>query len=254
MEKNDDPGSTQFDRYIKLNVGGCLYQTTLSTLSNGDTMLKAMFSGRLDVVKDRHDYYLIDRDGKYFGYILNYLRDNTCVLPSDLFTVRHIQKEAEFYSIQGLIHLCDAFISETHDKQDAQIITPKCTVTVLTSQMEEEGLINQSDKPVIKLLYNRSNNKYSYTNQSDDNMLKNIELFDKLISRFRGRILFLKDINGEDICVWSFYGNRRKISEICCTSIVYTTEKKQTKVEFPEARIYEEALNCLLYEGNCQDH
>ena len=37
-------------------------------------MLKAMFSGRLDVVKDRHDYYLIDRDGKYFGYILNYLR------------------------------------------------------------------------------------------------------------------------------------------------------------------------------------
>ena len=65
--------------------------------------------------------------------------------------------------------------------------------------------------------------------QSDDNMLKNIELFDKLVSRFRGRILFLKDINGEDICVWSFYGNRRKISEICCTSIVYTTEKKQTK-------------------------
>ena len=61
-------------RYIKLNVGGSLYQTTLSTLSNGDTMLKAMFSGRLDVVKDRHDYYLIDRDGKYFGYILNYLR------------------------------------------------------------------------------------------------------------------------------------------------------------------------------------
>ena len=100
-------------------------------------------------------------------------------------------------------------------------------------------------------------------------MLKNIELFDKLVSRFRHRILFLKDINGEDICVWSFYGNRRKISEICCTSIVYTTEKKQTKgqfqdfcesveknmisVEFPEARIYEEALNTLLYEGNGQD-
>lgn len=68
--------------------------------------------------------------------------------------------------------------------------------------------------------------------QSDDNMLKNIELFDKLVSRFRHRILFLKDINGEDICVWSFYGNRRKISEICCTSIVYTTEKKQTKGQF----------------------
>ena len=41
----------------------------------------------------------------------------------------------------------------------------------------------------------------------------------------------------------------RKVAEICCTSIVYATEKKQTKVEFPEARIYEEALNILLYEG-----
>lgn len=36
---------------------------------------------------------------------------------------------------------------------------------------------------------------------------------------------------------------------MCCTSIVYATEKKQTKVEFPEARIYEETLNALLYEN-----
>ena len=70
---------------------------------------------------------------------------------------------------------------------------------------------------------------YIEISQSDDNMLKNIELFDKLVSRFHGRILFLKDIIGEDICVWSFFGNKRKLSEICCTSIVYATEKKQTK-------------------------
>ena len=37
-------------------------------------MLSAMFSGRLDVIKDRHEYYLIDRDGKHFGFILDYLR------------------------------------------------------------------------------------------------------------------------------------------------------------------------------------
>lgn len=36
--------------------------------------------------------------------------------------------------------------------------------------------------------------------------------------------------------------------QICCTSIVYATDKKQTKVEFPEARIYEEAMNVLLFE------
>ena len=168
------------------------------------------------------------------------------VLPNDVFAVRNIQKEAQFYSIQGLVSVCDEFIADVDDKiEEAETVTPKCVITVLTSATEESALINQSNKPVIKLLYNRSNNKYSYTkwaaifelqrgiyfdfSQSDDNMLKNIELFDKLVSRFRGRILFLKDINGEDICVWSFFGNKRKISEICCTSIVYTTEKKQTK-------------------------
>lgn len=65
---------------------------------------------------------------------------------------------------------------------------------------------------------------------SDDNMLKNIELFDKLSLRFNGRILFIKDIIGDEICVWSYYGHQRKVAEICCTSIVYATEKKQTKV------------------------
>lgn len=62
-------------------------------------------------------------------------------------------------------------------------------------------------------------------------MLKNIELFDKLSLRFNGRVLFIKDVIGDEICCWSFYGQGRKIAEVCCTSIVYATEKKQTKVK-----------------------
>lgn len=68
------------------------------------------------------------------------------------------------------------------------------------------------------------------TSNSDDNLLKNIELFDKLVLRFNGRVLFVKDVLGDEICCWSFYGEGRKIAEVCCTSIVYATEKKQTKV------------------------
>lgn len=70
-----------------------------------------------------------------------------------------------------------------------------------------------------------------FTSNSDDNMLKNIELFDKLSLRFNGRVLFIKDVIGDEICCWSFYGQGRKIAEVCCTSIVYATEKKQTKVK-----------------------
>lgn len=71
----------------------------------------------------------------------------------------------------------------------------------------------------------------SLSSNSDDNMLKNIELFDKLSLRFNGRVLFIKDVIGDEICCWSFYGQGRKIAEVCCTSIVYATEKKQTKVK-----------------------
>ena len=70
-------------------------------------------------------------------------------------------------------------------------------------------------KPVVKLLINRHNNKYSYTGASDDNLLKNIELFDKLSLRFSNRVLFIKDVIGSnEICCWSFYGHGKRIAEV----------------------------------------
>lgn len=72
-----------------------------------------------------------------------------------------------------------------------------------------------------------------YSSHSDDNLLRNIELFDKLSLRFNGRVRFVKDVIGSnEICCWSFYGHGSKIAEVCCTSIVYGTDKKHTKVIF----------------------
>ena len=66
---------------------------------------------------------------------------------------------------------------------------------------------------------------------SDDNILRNIELFDKLSLRFSERILFVKDVLvSNEICLWSFYGNGQKIVDVDCTSIVYGQDKKHTKV------------------------
>lgn len=39
-------------KYVKLNVGGSLHYTTISTLIKHDTMLRAMFSGRMEVLTD----------------------------------------------------------------------------------------------------------------------------------------------------------------------------------------------------------
>lgn len=39
-------------QYVKLNIGGSLYYTTIGTLTKHDTMLRAMFSGRMEVLTD----------------------------------------------------------------------------------------------------------------------------------------------------------------------------------------------------------
>jgi len=75
-----------------------------------------------------------------------------------------------------------------------------------------------------------------FCSNSDDNLLKNIELFDKLSLRFNGRIMFIKDVIGsQEICCWSYFGHGQKIAEVCCTSIVYGTDKKHTKVNEQES-------------------
>lgn len=41
-----------YPKYAKLNIGGSLFYTTIGTLTKHDTMLKAMFSGRMNVLTD----------------------------------------------------------------------------------------------------------------------------------------------------------------------------------------------------------
>ncbi|KAL1132062.1 hypothetical protein AAG570_010020 [Ranatra chinensis] len=208
-------------------------------------MLRAMFSGRMEVLTDSEGWILIDRCGKHFGTILNFLRDGSVPLPETRREMAELLAEAKYYCISDLASACEQALVKR--ERDAE---PICRVPLITSQKEEQLLIGSTSKPVVKLLINRHNNKYSYTSTSDDNLLKNIELFDKLSLRFSGRVLFIKDVIGSsEICCWSFYGHGKKVAEVCCTSIVYATDKKHTKVEFPEARLYEETLNILLYEN-----
>ncbi|VDK54912.1 unnamed protein product [Anisakis simplex] len=86
--------------YVKLNVGGALYSTTISTLVKHQSMLQAMFSGRMEVLTDNEGWVLIDRCGKHFGTILNFLRDGNVALPDCRVETMEILAEAKYYLIQ----------------------------------------------------------------------------------------------------------------------------------------------------------
>lgn len=89
---------------VSLNVGGEIYTTTLDTLTHHrDSMLGAMFTGQIPVLRDTRGHVFIDRDGKIFRYILNYLRSNSLDLPDGFSEVALLRREADFFQIRPLL-------------------------------------------------------------------------------------------------------------------------------------------------------
>ena len=66
-------------------------------------MLEVMFSGRHHVEQDSQGRYFIDRDGKLFHHILNYLHHDN-MPPPDMAV--DILKEAQYYQLTGLEKWC----------------------------------------------------------------------------------------------------------------------------------------------------
>jgi len=94
----------QFSSTVKLNVGGHHFTTSIQTLTKDpNSMLAAMFSGRFEMKPSKDGTFFIDRDGTYFRFILNYLRDGKLSLPEGATFLEEIQAEAEFYQIQGIL-------------------------------------------------------------------------------------------------------------------------------------------------------
>jgi len=102
-----------FPAVVELNVGGSHFAASLETLRGGhvrrpgcdivgDSMLSAMFSGRVPTRRDAEGRFFIDRDGRHFHHILNYLRDGT--LPTALSQAQRLEvaREASFYGLEAL--------------------------------------------------------------------------------------------------------------------------------------------------------
>lgn len=107
-----DGNSKSLQDPVSLNVGGEIYTTTLDTLTRcRDSMLGAMFTGQIPTLRDRRGNIFIDRDGKVFRYILNYLRSSSLDLPDGFSELALLRREADFFQIRPLleeIRRCEA--------------------------------------------------------------------------------------------------------------------------------------------------
>lgn len=99
---------------IELNVGGHRFTTTVLTLRNAPSpsLFNAMFSGRHSLKKDKDGCCFIDRDGRHFHDILNYLRDGQLNYPLDGPDHKYLlelRAEAEYYGLCGLVSKIDRY-------------------------------------------------------------------------------------------------------------------------------------------------
>jgi len=81
--------------------------TTKSTLlSSGEpNFFTALLNGKLNSQKDQNGAYFIDRNGKFFEPILDFLRHGDLIIPPEL-NLSLVLKEANFYSIDVTPGLC----------------------------------------------------------------------------------------------------------------------------------------------------
>lgn len=125
----EKPSTSNFpvNKWIKLNVGGKIYTTTIDTLvgREPDSMLARMFlqdGGMMPSEKDEQGAYLIDRSARYFEPIINYLRHGQFIC-EDHISMRGVLEEARFFGIYSLVTHLEEKLGELEQRVDDRPLT-----------------------------------------------------------------------------------------------------------------------------------
>lgn len=65
------------NKYVRLNVGGNLFYTTLQVLTRENSLLKAMFSGKMEVFTDKEGELSLNCENEPIAFLELYLKSMT---------------------------------------------------------------------------------------------------------------------------------------------------------------------------------
>lgn len=190
------------DEIITFNVGGKIFQTMRSTITNTepDSMLSTMISGKIDTTKDSQGNYFIDRNYEYFKYILNYFR--THKMPS---INSEFLEEIKYFNLKNLLDSLEKLEVGKKRRKNVECLT----VDVLES-IENEA--KNENKP---MLYLRKN----YFNKPNL-----ISLISNCMKLYSVKIVLLEDDAFEKVAIDTCLANNHNISKF---AVVYIDELKK---------------------------
>lgn len=156
---------------VKFNVGGKIFSTYISTLKKkikkpdsddfyDPHLLEGLVSGISDINLDEYKAIFIDRNPKYFSYVLDYLRvagtdELNFDLPKNEDVIRKIVKEADFYKLEGLKDILLQNLQQPMPANyfDSLILTPDLAKELIK-------LCKFSHNQKWKLIYRASSNGF----------------------------------------------------------------------------------------------
>lgn len=134
------------DDILTFNVGGKIYSTKRSTiLDNVDSksLLSLIIKNQTKYRLNKKGQYFIDRDGTYFCYILNYLRDKKLFLPNNFNELKQFLSEAKFYQIDRLINEIENRLNHTNEIKQSE--TDGFQMTIISN-------LNHQNKRILKII------------------------------------------------------------------------------------------------------
>ncbi|CAF0806680.1 unnamed protein product [Rotaria sp. Silwood1] len=105
---------SRFTAPVHIDVGGTIFTSSLETLTRyPDSRLSKLFNGTIPIVLDTlKQHYFIDRDGKLFRYILNYMRYGSLTLPDNFPELSALLEEARYFELTPLINAIEERLNQ----------------------------------------------------------------------------------------------------------------------------------------------
>lgn len=154
--------------YVRFDVGHYLYVCHKSTIEKfQDSALAKYVAPEFDRRQSGMDYIVIDRDGKHFGTILNYMRDQSSLSLNDWNEndLTDLMREADFYCLTDLVELCERQFESresnkrkqeegSHEARERSFnIPPNSKLEVVFGHLVMKALLASSKKQTLVISY-----------------------------------------------------------------------------------------------------